>query len=264
MHAAGLIEKIARSSLFLWIFTFLPRFFACIDWLFLLSYLCMESTLFELDHKRITVFPGPSGSPAVYLNCYEDPSNSLNAMICLPHSLICISHIDWDNDLTPWPADSLQRRDPPFAGKADAYLAWLKSQVIPTVERNLDTPSYRIIGGYSLGGLFAVYSVYQSDLFSRCASASGSLWYPGFLDYCASHAFSSSLTHVYLSLGDKEPNTRQPMLARVGSCTEDLYHLFDAQGIRSVFEWNPGNHFVDNEERMSKGITWCLTQEQVA
>lgn len=215
---------------------------------------------FTLDGKHITVFPGGRNSPVVYLPCFEEISASFNLAVAFPHSLVCISNIDWDNELSPWPADGLMRHDSPFGGKGGTFLKWLCDQVIPAVENRLDEPGYRIIAGYSLAGLFAVYTVYQSDLFSRCVSASGSLWYPGFVDYCAAHSFSSSLTHVYLSLGDKESLSRQPLLASVGNCTQEIGHLFETQGISTLMEWNPGSHFVDNEERMLKGIRWCMEQ----
>ena len=222
----------------------------------------MDVSVFELDEKRITVFPGVSSSPVVYLNCFEDPSEDIDRQIALPHSLVCMSRMNWSDDLSPWRADGLSRRDPPFAGGADAYLAWLGSAVIPAVEKGLQKPGNRIIAGYSLAGLFALYAVYQCDLFTRCVSASGSLWYPGFVDFCRAHPCSTSLTDVYLSLGDREHLTRHPVLASVRSCTEEIYQLLDARGIRCMLEWNPGSHFVDEQQRLCRGIRRCLGEKE--
>lgn len=38
-------------------------------------------------------------------------------------------------------------------------------------------------GGYSLGGLAAIYSLYFDETFSTIFSVCGSFWYPGFADY---------------------------------------------------------------------------------
>lgn len=37
------------------------------------------------------------------------------------------------------------------------------------------------IAGYSLAGLFALYALYKTDVFTRVASMSGSLWFPGIM-----------------------------------------------------------------------------------
>lgn len=115
------------------------------------------------------------------------------------------------------------------------------------------------LAGYSLAGLFAVYAMYRSDLFSRIASASGSLWYPGFVDYVKSHGMKRRPERLYLSLGDKEARTRNPYMKKVQENTELLYGWYRQQGIETTFELNSGNHFVNDTERMAKGIAWILT-----
>ena len=43
-----------------------------------------------------------------------------------------------------------------------------------------------------------------------------------------------------------EPNTRF------------LQHTLESEGIASVFELNNGNHFIQSEWRVAKGIQWTL------
>lgn len=74
-----------------------------------------------------------------------------------------------------------------YTSGADGYLRLLINQIIPKAESLLQgTPAWRGIAGYSLAGLFALYSIYQTDAFSRVASVSGSLWFPGIKEYVVS------------------------------------------------------------------------------
>ena len=40
--------------------------------------------------------------------------------------------------------------------------------------------------------------------------------------------------------------------------TRDVVDLFEARGVPTVFEQNPGNHFKEPALRMAKGIAWAL------
>ncbi|MBR2577970.1 MAG: hypothetical protein IKE38_03465, partial [Erysipelotrichaceae bacterium] len=81
---------------------------------------------------------------------------------------------DWDSDLSPWEAPPVFG-DRAFAGKAKDTLAAVLEEI-----RDKDRDYY--IGGYSLAGLFALWSVYQSDAFKGAACASPSVWFPDFSD----------------------------------------------------------------------------------
>ena len=64
---------------------------------------------------------------------------------------------------------------------------------------------------------------------------------------------------VYLSLGDREKNTKNAVMRRVEENTAALYRRFRAQGIVCIFELNPGNHFQEVEQRLAKGIAWAVS-----
>ena len=72
----------------------------------------------------------------------------------------------------------------PCTGGADDYLRLLIEEIIPTAEKEIDgVPRWRGIAGYSLAGLFSLYAIYRTDLFSLVGSMSGSLWFPGMKEY---------------------------------------------------------------------------------
>ena len=97
-----------------------------------------------------------------------------------------------------------------------------------------------------------MWAVYQTDLFDRAASISGSLWFDGFLDFMRTNTPKAKL--VYLSLGDREKEVKNPRLAVVEDCTVQAVELLRTQGVSTVFEMNRGGHFRDIPTRITRGI----------
>ena len=131
---------------------------------------------------------------------------------------------------------------------------------MPAAERELPEISWRGIAGYSLGGLFAIYSLYITDSFSRAASMSGSLWFPGFREYVLTHEMKITPRCLYFSLGNRENKTRNPYMKTVRDNTEEIEAFYKGKGIDTVFELNPGNHFRDGIKRTAAGIAWILSR----
>lgn len=118
-------------------------------------------------------------------------------------ALAAISGVDWNRELSPWSTPKVFRDGADFGGQASVLLDALAHQIIPLTEKHLRyAPEFRGIAGYSLAGLFALWAVYQTYLFDRAASISGSLWFEGFLDFMRTNTPKAKL--VYLSLGDRE------------------------------------------------------------
>ena len=169
---------------------------------------------------------------------------------------------DWNGDLSPWPAPGLSKRDPPFAGRADAFLETLTGGILPGIREALPAaPAYCLLAGYSLAGLFAVWALYRTDAFARAASASGSFWYPDFLSFARSTPLAGKPARIRLSLGDREATARHPLLRTVQANTEALAAHFRELGLDVSFRLNPGNHFQDPEARMAAEICACLDEK---
>jgi predicted alpha/beta superfamily hydrolase len=174
-------------------------------------------------------------------------------------NLAVISDINWDDEMSPWECPPLSKNDIPCTGGADEYLVKLTGTIIPAIKKELAVePEYIAIAGYSLAGLFAIYSLYKTDIFSRVVSASGSMWFPDFVEYASKNDFVRKPDRVYFSLGDKEARTRNNLLGTVEDKTKETYEHYKDSGIDTVFELNPGNHFKDADIRLAKGIAWIL------
>ena len=160
--------------------------------------------------------------------------------------------VDWFNDLSPWNAPAVFR-DIPFGNGAQNTLDKILN-LTGNPEKGY------VIGGYSMGGLFALWACCQADRFLGAAAVSPSVWFPGFAEYTASRRMLAG--QVYLSLGDREEKTRNPVMATVGDRIRELYAQFCSQGISCCLEWNKGNHFTDPDRRTAKGFAWILKKLQ--
>ena len=219
---------------------------------------------FAIVGKSISVFSDvKAGYPIIYLNTFSSEGQKVfeaaQAVGCPPFNLVTVSDLAWNHDMAPWDSPAAFKKGEPFIGGADNYLQLLVEEIIPRAEKELaEPPVWRGIAGYSLAGLFALYAIYRTDVFSRVGCMSGSLWFPGFKEYIFSHKPKRRPDCIYFSLGDKEAKTRNSVLKTVQENTEEIRNFYQGRGIDTVFQLNPGNHFVQGVERTVVGIRWLL------
>ena len=228
----------------------------------------MEIIKYGSCGKEITLYVSENeNSPLIILNTYAGDGKAivegLKKAASDSFSLLCISKIDWNRELSPWPAAPTFPKEPAFGGEADMYLEELLSKVLPEALGKIPgKPEYLLIAGYSLAGLFALYAMYKTDHFDRVASMSGSLWFPGFSDFALTHTMMKKPEKVYLSLGDKEDRTRNALLRTVRENTEKFARYLCDQEIKVRWELNPGNHFQDSDARIVRGLADVLKREE--
>ena len=205
----------------------------------------------------VELFTAAESQTVVYAVMDQDEAQAVWSVLREPKpALAAISGVDWNRDLSPWPAPKVFRGGEDFGGEGPAFLDTLTEQIVPLVEAQLGfAPVYRTIAGYSLAGLFALWSVFQTDVFDGAASVSGSLWFDGFMDYLESATPPNGLRQIYLSLGDKEKNARNQRMAAVEDCTCQAAELLREWNIPVVFEMNQGGHFQDIPGRIARGIS---------
>lgn len=175
----------------------------------------------------------------------------------LPHAAVVSVEVpDWNRDLSPWTAERVFRKGDDFAGGAKEFLRMLLD-VVPEAEKTLGfVPEFRGIAGYSLAGLFAVWTLYQTDLFDRAASMSGSLWFDGFTEFMEEYSPVKAPETMYLSVGEREKQTKNVRMAQVEACTLRAAEIFRGYGTDVRFEQNPGGHFDGVPGRIERGLRW--------
>ena len=176
-------------------------------------------------------------------------------------NIAVISGMDWDNDLTPWPAPGQPPGDPAFKGLAPQLLHTFLHSVVPSVEKKLGvTMPGRILCGISLSGLFAVWARTQTDVFTNIISISGSFWYQNFATWFATAPMPEiEGGKVYLSLGNKEPLSHVKAFQSVGTATQEVLATFERHGIVTDFRWEPGTHYAAPEPRLLHAFTYIFS-----
>ncbi len=164
---------------------------------------------------------------------------------------------DWARALMPWP-DTAVSRDAAVGLHARDTLDSVVNGLLPWLRAEYGNLPC-IVGGYSLGGLFALWAAMESDAFYAVAAASPSVWIDGWAGYAQAHATMAE--KVYVSLGDREEHCRNQRMQRVGDCVRMQHDLLRVQlgDERTVLEWNRGGHFGEEAERTARAFAWCMS-----
>ena len=180
----------------------------------------------------------------------------LSALASKSFLLVTIELADWTLDLMPWPDGNISRN--PDAGKhGQETLDYILQDLLPELERSYG-PRPVILGGYSLGGLFALWASCQTDRFQTIAAASPSVWIHGWIPFAKKHMPMAKA--IYLSLGDREEHVKNQAIARVGDNLRTYYEMLRSQlgPEQSIFVWEEGGHFNENAGRLARAFAWCM------
>ena len=208
---------------------------------------------------------GKLPSPLLILHCFSEEEEAVVKLLrgqeYFSFPLLCINNLEWQKDMCPWDSPALINTEKDFIGGAEEYLSLLEKEIIPkAVEILGEEPTYYVLAGYSLAGLFALYTGYRSSLFSRIASVSGSLWYPDFVSFAKEREMLSKTEKLYLSLGTEEAKTNHAILSTIERKTRELVEHYQSSGYCVNYELNPGNHFCEVEQRIEKAIRWIMKE----
>ena len=176
-------------------------------------------------------------------------------------SLVAFKIEDWNSELTPWEMPLLRGKGN-FGDGAAGTLEFIKNDLILAVSEyiNIENKEIKyILGGYSLAGLFSLWSGYQTDIFEGIAAVSPSVWYKGWIEYVAAGKPLSE--KIYLSLGDTEEKTKHQILSKIGENIRKQHEILENSGnVKTVLEWNEGNHFQNPDIRTAKGFLWVMNK----
>ena len=133
----------------------------------------MEIQELQFGHRRVCLYHLVEGpAPLVYSIDYHENGQLLleasKQVGCSGFNLVTISGLHWNQELSPWLVETVVSKDDRFTGGAPELLPIFTDEIVPQVENLLDAPPvWRCLAGYSLGGLFAVWTAFQTDLFTR-------------------------------------------------------------------------------------------------
>lgn len=219
---------------------------------------------FLLEDKQCVVYGGRNAEYILLQPVNEHEVSQMEkqaALICdsvdRPFVLAAFLVQNWNSELSPWEAPPVFGTEGFGTGATDT-LRFVQESVVPYVMERYAAASNVpvVLGGYSLAGLFSLWSAYRTDRFAAVAAVSPSVWFPGWDEYAKEHAVQTN--SIYLSLGKREEKTRNRVMAAVGDRIREQYKQLQECGIRSTLEWNEGNHFQESDVRCAKAFIWCV------
>ena len=176
-------------------------------------------------------------------------------------SLVAFKIEDWNSELTPWEMPLLRGKGN-FGDGATRTLEFIKNDLIPALSECINSGNNEIkyiLGGYSLAGLFSLWSGYQTDIFEGIAAVSPSVWYKKWIEYVEAEKPLSE--KIYLSLGDTEEKTKHQILSKIGDNIRKQHEILEnSENVKTVLEWNEGNHFKNPDIRTAKGFLWVMNK----
>lgn len=197
-------------------------------------------------------------------------------------AMVFFDCVEWARALMAW-ADDAVSRDAEVGRHAPDTLRFIEHTLLPWLRERFGALPC-IIGGYSLGGLFALWAARNTDAFAAVAAASPSLWINGWGEYAAAHPILSpqatahhslnttlpistpqhitTTTPIHLSLGDREEHCRNQRMKRIGDCVRAEHTLLCQQlsPTAVTLRWHEGGHFGAEAERTAEAFAWCIEQ----
>jgi predicted alpha/beta superfamily hydrolase len=169
----------------------------------------------------------------------------------------------WDPravDLTPAP-----NAGSPGSGHAADFLAFIRNDLVPSIERNYNASQDRAWYGHSFGGLFGLYALFHNDgLFRRFVIGSPSIWEAKAVIQSSEKAFAATTrplaAKVFFSVGLLEQNGSGPgMVNDLRELIRVLegrhYKDFDFQ----VHYFADENHFTVIPATMGRGLRYIYS-----
>ena len=169
------------------------------------------------------------------------------------------------DDFTPWKASALKEGAPDFGGKLDEYHQKLFQEILTTLKKDYLLDESRIAyGGYSLGGLAAVSSLYSNHLSIACIfSICGSFWYPDFTDFCREETLIQSQSLIYLQNGLTEGANHSNRLSKAPMYARDIHNLISEKVPSTYSAFDAYGHHEALDQRYQNFCDWLREEWQL-
>ena len=154
----------------------------------------------------------------------------------------------------------------PESGGAPAFLGFIEQELLPFVEKTYRAdPAQRTYYGYSMGGLFGTYVLFQKPtLFQNILLGSPALGYDKGSIFALEKAYHATHTalpvHVFLEVGELEtPGQREPYQRLVQQLQARQYQQLDLHAVVLPHV----THLTGKPTTMLQALGWAYTTPHV-
>jgi predicted alpha/beta superfamily hydrolase len=188
----------------------------------------------------------------------------------VPQMLVVgIVNVDRNRDFTPTHAPVQGDLRYPTSGGAATFLEFLQTELIPLIDARYRTQPYRILSGWSFGGLFTVCTYLESpEAFSAYLAISPSLWWEedSFVKKAKDAVADGSIGHMPLVVtlgamegGDMDRSVRHGLIALFESDRLASLAFTSIEIAERGHNFSPYQAFFDGLPALFKD--WGLPQE---
>ena len=152
-------------------------------------------------------------------------SRGINANLQIPEMIVvAIPNTNRARDLTPtanrYAYDGTEVPGDPEGGGGDAFLEFIRDELMPTIEAEYRTRPYEIIVGHSLGGLLALHAlVNHPGMFDAVIAIDPSLWWDNRKLERQARSYFDEATDlegaVFISLANNPPPPGQDNIMKI-------------------------------------------------
>jgi len=156
------------------------------------------------------------------------------------------------------------RRNRPGSGGAPKFRKFLQEELIPYIDDEFRTePDDRILNGYSMGGLFALYSLFtEPDLFNRYIIGSPHVSWDNFRIFSVQEDAFNSIgdidARMFISVGSEQ--SQETYFDPI----DKMVRLFEEKGYESLKLYTKvfdgGTHLVCPPEALSYGLVSVFSE----
>jgi predicted alpha/beta superfamily hydrolase len=138
-------------------------------------------------------------------------------------------------------------KSPEIFGKADLFLGFIESEVIPFIEKEYSINDNRLLSGFSAGGSFVLYAITtKPELFSGYFAFSPAAWYDNSIVVTEFNQGLKSVSDkpifLYLSLGGAENEIITGSFKKLLSAIE----LHGSENFKSEYSYSEGAGHTEN------------------
>lgn len=164
-------------------------------------------------------------------------------------------------DYTPWKAEAIRAGAAEFGGQADRYHDVVFAVILEKLIKEYAIDTAKIAyGGYSLGGLSAIYSVYSYDRPTCIFSICGSFWFPGFVEFCKRECIVNTSAKFYLLNGNQEGAKHNNRLEQAPLMAKSIHNLLLHKDFDVYSRFDEYGHHEKMNERYEDFSRWLMNE----
>lgn len=200
---------------------------------------------------------------SLFCEIIPEIENEVQNKLLEEHIVVGMKSFNRLDEYTPWCAKANDKRFPDFGGKGKEYLEFLTNDFSLALEKEFRISNQKKdhkIMGHSLGGLIALYSIFQSDYYGKIAGICSSQWYQDWISFLEKQEIKNKNVQLILLAGKKEGIGKTTIQKDAVKCSEIAYGILKKRiGQEKVtLQWDNYDHHSNLTIRLKTALEFLM------